>query len=308
MNVLIEQQRTMNHQQLREASHSLALADGNYWEITADNDEVASIVSQLACSMRLNRVAGAIKPSHHDNVCQLFVQIQGDMSALATNYYVPAESGNNRRVVCNLMPYDYWGAPNVNLSRLSLVFAREAQAGGGVLMHGALAEWNGMGVIMTAPSGTGKTTASNRLPPPWRSLSDDTTLVVRDSSGNYFGHPWPTWSRFVEGGPGGEWDVQKAVPLRGIFFLSRSVEDRTERLGTGHAVSLLLECVKHVSLYMAPGLRREKIMALYREQFNNLCDLTRVIPVHMLHISLGGVFWQAIEKTLEEVRGEETIN
>ena len=102
-------------------------------------------------------------------------------------------------------------------------------------MHGALAEENGIGVILAAPGGTGKTTASDRLPAPWRSLCDDTTLVVRDSQGKYWGHPWPTWSRFLEGGPGGTWEVQEAVPLRGVFFLSQAPEDLTEPLGPGHA-------------------------------------------------------------------------
>src|SRR5271157_5325799 len=78
----------------------------------------------------------------------------------------------------------------------------------------------------------------------WRSLCDDTTLVVQDSQGNYWAHPWPTWSRFLDGGPRGTWDVQSAVPLKGVFFLSQAVEDRVESVGPGHAVSLLVECAE----------------------------------------------------------------
>ena len=175
-------------------------------------------------------------------------------------------------------------------------------------MHGALAERDGIGVILAAPGGTGKTTASNRLPAPWRSRCDDTTLVVRDPQGNYWAHPWPTWSRFLEGGPGGTWDVQTAVPLKGIFILSRAVEDRTERIGPGQAVSLLAESVRQASMFMPLGLFGEEVRNLYLERFSNLSALARVIPAHVLHISLTGTFWQEIEQALKEDLFEETIS
>ena len=184
--------------------------------------------------------------------------------------------------------------------RLSLVIAREAQTRGGILLHGALAERDGMGVILAAPGGTGKTTASGRLPAPWRSLCDDTTLVVRDPQGNYRAHPWPTWSRFLFGGSGdGSWDVQHAVPLGGIFFLSRAAEDRVEPVGGGQAVSLLVECANQGSMIMAHGLREEETRALHLERFDNLCALARVVPAHLLHISLTGAFWREIESALK---------
>ena len=190
--------------------------------------------------------------------------------------------------------------------QLSLVIARDVQARGGVLIHGALAERDGIGVILAAPGGTGKTTASRRLPAPWRSLCDDTTLVVRDPRGNYRAHPWPTWSRFLDGGPGGTWDVQSAVPVKGIFFLAQAVEDKVERVGPGQAVSLLMEVVRQVSTLMASGLCQEELRALHLERFNNLCALARVVPAHVLHISLSGAFWQQIEQAIEGGHGGET--
>ena len=246
--------------------------------------------------MQLRVTTGAIEPSHHGRLRRLLVQVDAHTSV--ADCYVPLASENNGVVVCILSPSDHWGGPFVNLVRLSLVFAREAQARGGVLIHGALAERDGSGVILVAPGGTGKTTASNRLPAPWRSLCDDTTLVVRDPQGKYWAHPWPTWSRFLEGGPGGTWDVQYAVPVKGIFFLTQAIEDRMERVGPGQAVSLLGEFVRQVSAFMAPGLRQEELRALHLERFNNLCALTRVVPAYLLHISLTGAFWQEIEQAL----------
>ena len=189
---------------------------------------------------------------------------------------------------------------SLQLMQLSGVIAREAQVRGGILLHGALAERDGVGVVLAAPGGTGKTTASGRLPVPWRSLCDDTTLVVRDPRGNYMAHPWPTWSRFLWGGSGGCWDVQHAVPLGGIFLLCRAVEDRVEPVGAGQAVSLLVQCAQQASQLMSRGLGKKKNRALQLERFNNLCDLARVVPAHLLQISLTGAFWEEIERALEE--------
>jgi SynChlorMet cassette protein ScmC len=289
--------------------HNLVLADGSRWEIAAGDEEAAAIVSQLGGAMQLRVTPGAIAPSHHGHLCRLLVQVEAHTSV--TDCYVPLALKNNGVVVCVLRPCENWGGSYFNLLRLSLIFAREAQACGGVLIHGALAERDGMGVILTAPGGMGKTTASNRLPAPWRSLCDDTTLVVRDPQGDYWAHPWPTWSRLLEEGPGGStWDVQNAVPVKGIFFLAQAVEDRVERLGEGQAVSLLGECVGQVSTLMALGLCKKELRALHLERFNNLCALARVIPAHVLHISLTGAFWKEIEQALEGDRcaeAQETI-
>jgi SynChlorMet cassette protein ScmC len=295
---LTERRRAMNPLLTQGARHDLVLADGNHWRIVAGDKEAASIVSQLGCVMQLRMTPSAIEPSNHGNLCRLLVQV--DVHTSVADCHVPLAPENDGVVVCILSPNDHCGGPHVNLVRLSLVFAREAQTRGGVLIHGALAERDGIGVILAAPGGTGKTTASNRLPAPWRSLCDDTTLVVRDAQGNYWAHPWPTWSRFLNGGPGGTWDVQNAVPVKGIFILAQAVEDRVERVGPGQAVSLLVECARQASLFMPLGLFKEEIHALHLERFNNLCKLARVVPAHVLHISLTGAFWQEIEQVLEE--------
>ena len=277
--------------------HALVLADGSCWGIASGDEEAASIVAQLGCAMQLGPSTDEIGPVDEGNLCRLLVQV--DAHSSVADRYVPAASGGHGVVACVLRPCGYWGGPYANLVRLSLLFAREAQARGGVLIHGALAERDGIAVILAAPGGTGKTTASKRLPPPWRSRCDDTTLVVRDPQGTYWAHPWPTWSRFLDGGPGGAWDVQAAVPLKGIFFLIQAVQDRVERVGMGQAVGLLGEAVGQASGLMAPGLCKEELRALHLERFHNLCALGRAVPVHLLHISLAGTFWEAIEQVLQ---------
>jgi len=287
----------LNHLPKQRLQHNLFLADGSRWEIAAGDEEAAFIVSQLGCAMQLRPSAGAIKPPHHGIVRRLLVSV--DAHASVADCYAPLPSADESLTVCFLNPCNHKDGLCIQFMQLSLIIAREAQARGGILIHGALAERNGIGVILAAPGGTGKTTASDRLPATWRSLCDDTTLVVRDSQGNYRAHPWPTWSRFLDGGPGGTWDVQSAVPVKGIFFLSHAFKDRVESVGSGHAVSMLVECVKQASMFMARGLSKEETSALHLEWFNNLCTLARVVPAHILHISLTGAFWQEIEQMLE---------
>jgi hypothetical protein len=93
--------------------------------------------------------------------------------------------------------------------------------------------------------------------------------------------------------------VQHAVPVKGIFFLARAAEDLVESVGSGHAVSMLVESARQASMFMVPDLIKEETRALHLEQFTTLCALARIIPSHVLHISLTGAFWQAIEQTLE---------
>jgi SynChlorMet cassette protein ScmC len=294
--VLFESQQTKSPVLMQGVHQELALADGCHWEITAVDEQSKTIVSQLGGAMQLRMMQGAIEPSTQTDLCRLLVQI--DAHPPVTNYFIPIASENDGVVVRVLSPSDQLGGPYVNLVMLSLIFAREAQTRGGVLIHGALAERDGMGVILAAPGGTGKTTASNRLPAPWRSLCDDTTLVVRDPQGNYWAHPWPTWSRFVDGGPGGSWNVQNAVPIKGIFIMVQAAEERVVRIGMGLAVSLLGETVGQASMFMATGLNKEELRALHLEQFNALCALARVVPIHLLQISLTGSFWLQIDQTL----------
>lgn len=295
--VMTEWQRAVNHLQAQGVQYELLLTDGSRWGIAAGDEKAAAIVSQLGEAMQLRPVADAIGPSRQGDLCRLLVRVDAHTSV--ADCYVPLAAKKGGVVLCVLSPSEHWGGPHVNLVRLSLVFAREAQARGGVLLHGALAELGGRGVILVAPGGTGKTTASNRLPSPWRSLCDDTTLVVRNAQGNYCAHPWPTWSRFLAGGPGGSWDVQNAVPVKGIFVLARAAEDRVERVGAGQAVSLLGECAEQASWFMAPGLSKEELDALHLERFNNLCALARAVPANVLHISLNGAFWTKIEQELQ---------
>ncbi|HAL92937.1 MAG TPA: hypothetical protein DCM68_07940, partial [Verrucomicrobia bacterium] len=147
--VLAERQPATNLPLTQEYLNSLVLADGTRWEISAGDEQAASIVAQLGCAMQLGGNTGASAPPHHGKLCRLLVQV--DSLSPVADSYVPLASETDGLVVCSLSPCDRWGGPHVNLVRLSLIFAREAQARGGFLIHGALAELDGAGVILAAP-------------------------------------------------------------------------------------------------------------------------------------------------------------
>jgi SynChlorMet cassette protein ScmC len=300
--------------------YDLKLADGSRWSISAGDAQAASIVSQLGEAMQLSLLEYPPPPVSADSKTKKPLPVQCSDESLRHRLLVLFDGEHPRTflprpyplksfedqglVVCPLRHWDRETERFFHFVQLSLILVRQAQTRGGILLHGALADWNGLGVILAAPGGTGKTTASNRLPAPWSSLSDDLTLIVRDSQKNYWAHPWPTWSRFLWGGSGGDWNVQKAVPLREIFFLTQADEDQVAPLGSGQAVSLLLSSIQQASNLMVRGLSPEETRALHLEWFNNLCSLSLSVPPHLLHISLTGPFWQEIEGVLEKNRGE----
>ena len=173
------------------------------------------------------------------------------------------------------------------------LLVRDAQHRGGVLLHGAFAEWNGN---RCDPGRTRQVEArplqARRLPNHWHSYCDDTTLVVCDNKGAYWAHPWPTWSTFMFNGPGGSWDVQHAVPLKGIFFLEQDHEDEFEPLGIAQNVCLLNASAEQSSWLMPVNLEKNALRELRLLRFDNICKLAQTIPSYILHLRHNGAFWQ----------------
>ncbi len=286
----------MSHKgSMQRRAEGIKLADGSIWDITAGDEQASFIISRLTEAMQLQPV--------HRPARRLIVLADNSRTGPAVDDSLfdwtiqPSESGET--VICSIKPSDNRNALALQLKLLSLVIClHTTQIRGGLLLHGALAEWKGDGVILAGPWGIGKTTASQRLTSPWNSLCDDLTLVVCDEQRVYWAHPWPTWSRFVPGGPGGTWDVQHAVPLRGIFFLVRAPEDLVEPVGVGQAVCLLVESAEQAWWELHHGIKKDKGRMLRLQRFDNICVLAQGVPCFLLHLSPTGTFWQEIEKAI----------
>lgn len=270
-------------------------ADGGAWRIVAGDPQAAAIVPRLAEVMQLGPV--------DEQARRLVVLVSNPRAGTARRSglveWGSLTSQNEAPVVCMLSPIA-GDTLFPQFLQLSLILCLPAQVRGGLLIHGALAEKDGYGVILAGPGGSGKTTASQRLVPPWRSLCDDLTLVVRDHQGIYWAHPWPTWSRFMSGGPGGTWDVQHSVPLKGIFFLAQAAEDRVESVGAGQTVCLLVESTEQALYGMPHNVPGDMVQTLRVQRFDNICALAQAVPCYVLHASLTGAFWREIDHILAQ--------
>lgn len=272
------------HNRTDKSTACLRLSDGSSWGITAGDAKAVSIVDSLAEAMQLRP---SVDISH-----RLLIRVREGPAELVTP--VQREGG----VECILGPSLTRDVAAAQMQLLSQVMALYAQDSGGVLLHGALAEKDGKGVLLAGRGEAGKTTASGRLTLPWRSLCDDTALVVRDGEGSYRAHPWPTWSTFMFGGQGGSWDIQRSVPLKGIFLLEQAPEERAEPTGQGEAVCLLSECAEQVTLPVLHSMTPGEARGFRVQRFDNISDLTRAVPVFTLRLSLTGRFWKEIERVL----------
>jgi SynChlorMet cassette protein ScmC len=257
---------------IRDQGLGLALADGNEWLFVGEDASASAIISNLRTILQLESLV--------------------DLSS-KISVGTPGKIDNCRSSIEESLQL------SGTFVQMMKIIRRDVLAREGLFLHGALAERNGSGVILAGPSGVGKTTASIRLPSPWRSLSDDMTLVVRDARGRYWGHPWPTWSFFFENSNSGrKWDVSYAVPIKGIFFLAQAGEDRAERIGAGQATGMLLETARQASSRLDDGRSNEDLAATNLRSFNNACILAKSVKSFILNVSLDGQFWNEMDLAL----------
>jgi hypothetical protein len=271
-------------------SFSLTLRPGLHWTICAADEASATIVTQMAKVMELPACTSAGLPTADENPKRLVV-ISGSHDR------VP---GSPEEVIFQMPDRQPgWKGLFGGQVQVSLALARAFLPQGGLLLHGTLAELMGQGALFGGASGVGKTTTSRRLPPPWRSLCDDTTLVTPDAQGRWWAHPWPTWSLCIEGGPSGSWNVSSAVPLAAIFLLKQASLDRVAPLRPGRAVARLVQAAEEASpLAAEPQGGTRLVHALRLQRFDWLSVLARTVPAFTLELSLTGAFWQEIENTL----------
>jgi hypothetical protein len=312
---------------------ALPLADGSIWNIAAEDERTFALVRLLAETMRLRPQTelgvsverDGIEPASCRTVSSLRLVVQepnahhsinkGAQCARASNetlvlqYIGPKESASTKHPAWTAgtkKSANHILGPAVKgdiivgqMKQIMLVIAQHVQRRGGLLLHGALAEKDGGGVILAGSGGAGKTTASWRLPPPWHSLCDDATLVVCDSVGRYWAHPWPTWSSFMFDGAGGSWDVQHAVPLKGIFFLEQAQLEEFKPFGTAQAICSLIELTEQVSWPMSNRMEIHEKRVLRLQRFENACALGQTVSCYILRLSRHGAFWEQIEKALK---------
>lgn len=183
---------------------------------------------------------------------------------------------------------------------VDLVFQRAVQCGG-IPIHTALAEFESKGVLIAGRSGVGKSTASGRLPAPWKSLSDDQALILPDRSGRpgYNAHPFPTWSDYLTDRSRKTWDIAHKTPLKAIFFLEQGEADEVKPLANGEAAARLTASALQVGLHGQTTSNDEEKRLLRRAIFNNVCDVAAGTPAYVLSATLRGRFWEKMETVIK---------
>jgi SynChlorMet cassette protein ScmC len=287
------------------AAARLDFADGACWNIVADHPEASAFVERLKDMMQLS------SPNGRDQ--HIFVKVQNDCEPKFEEAYLthalkafmirpfaddPWDEGRRnlkKSISCTLCLEDGESSTPLQLMQFSSLFVLDAITRGGMLLHGALIARNGMGVILAGPGGVGKTTACNRLPETWHTLSDDTALIVRDDVNQYWAHPWPTWSRILLEGVRERWDVGRSISLKAICFLSQSSEPDLVLLGEGEMACLGMEAIEQASRPITRGLGGESLQKLNALHFKNICQLVKAVPGCRLNLDLKSPFYEWIE-------------
>jgi SynChlorMet cassette protein ScmC len=174
---------------------------------------------------------------------------------------------------------------------------------GGLPLHCALVERDGLGILLVGRSGVGKSTACRRLPKGWSPLCDDLALVVRMSGGGFAAHPLPTWSAVGPDPENRRWDINRGVRLAAIFFLAQSAEDEILPAGTAMASVVLTDAA--MTIFRSVRVQEQSLekKLLGRNAFANAAALARSVPSHILRLSLTGRFWEKIEEILVREKG-----
>jgi SynChlorMet cassette protein ScmC len=267
---------------------SFALADGARCTFRACGDDATAAVEALGAAMRL--------PDHRNLESPDCIDLTLD------------DDGCFRTQVLDDQPYKVaWHAAalaehmdsehgaGVLLLHMATVLASALEASRpALLLHAAAVEHAGAALLLAGHAGSGKTTAALSVPPPWRTLCDDAALVVRGPKGDWFVHPWPTWSRYIHLSGDGSWPAEPGVPLAGIYLLRPGLPLALRPIGTGEATLRLIQGAEQLTpraLEPCPGTGPQDRL----HRFRTVAELVHAVPVRELRLKARDPFWQVLE-------------
>jgi len=292
----------------------MRLANGQGWHLIA-TEEVVAWVEKLAFIMELKQCApngypklifvlGQTDPKNRgQSISGLDPNIQENLpkSGWKERKFPAIKIWNHHSVPDMICEVGHEKVYELDILRMYMALYpvfEMVQYSGGLPLHAALVERDGMGMLLSASGDTGKSTCCGRLRSPWKPLCDDETLVVRDDQKQYLAHPFPTWSEHLWRRSTQTWNVERHVSLSAIFFLEQAEADRVVSIGSGEATVLINHSAMQICHQYWHKLKSEEIRNLRKKLFENACELARSIPAFKLRVSLEGCFWEEMEKVL----------
>ncbi len=209
-------------------------------------------------------------------------------------------------IVCELLERDaskgsdYYKAKAADIWRIkeSLISVFDSIiGGGGNVMHAAMFDLNGKGVLLVAKSGTGKSTCYRRIGGSWQAVADEEVLVLKVDD-RYLMHPMPTWSDFIMRGMDYTRDVLQYTSLSAIFFLEQAPEDAVIPMGPGEAAMKIYTSSEQICHSYYTRMKPEQMIAFRDGLLDNALEISRRVPSFTLRATLTGRFWEEMEKVL----------
>ena len=130
----------------------LVLAGDNIWNIVASNDQACAVVLALEKTMQLKYSDKSVQtPLECAYYRRVIVHVADRKRGSMQLPNIARLKVSDQDTLCALDSYENGENHGFQLMHLSMIISQDAQRRGGVLLHGALAEWNGIGVILAGP-------------------------------------------------------------------------------------------------------------------------------------------------------------
>ena len=155
----------------------------------------------------------------------------------------------------------------------------------GIVLHGVLIEYNNKGIIISAPSGTGKTTHARMWRDTQRALiiNGDRALCRKiDGKWTGFGMPWC--------GTSGEY-INRDVEIRAIVVLEQAKENSVEKLDTLQAFNHMIPNIT------APTWEKN----LLNKAMDYLEDIVNEVPVYKLKCTPDIEAVEVLKKEIDKI-------
>ncbi|MCX5686440.1 MAG: SynChlorMet cassette protein ScmC [Candidatus Omnitrophica bacterium] len=275
--------------------YSLRLGNEQSWLLQADK-EFQPWLRKFAAVMRLK----PSEPNGHPKI--VFTHVNSiDGAGRDSQNLIAMRIGSNPRtkdIICGIGEEAGHEFDIIRMWHSLNPVYHKALAARGLPLHAALIEKNGKGILLAGPGDTGKSTCCRRVPPPWKALCDDESLVVLNKRRRYLVHPFPTWSDRLYKRSQKTWDVESHLPLLAVFFLKQAKADKAIRLGQARAAALINESAAQILSRSLRGLDARKEKRLRLSVFDNACRLAKTIPAYTLNFTRNGRFWDSIEEKI----------